>query len=145
VRGLRIGLAAALVLVGVLGVVGVAAAGGSVRDHLDSTYRRAPAAALEGAESDTLTYTSPRSPRVTADEIAGEWRPADRLQTAAGIFLRYSSVILAITPGTGGTSLITVDPSAQGYRRWFGYVGGRWGRGGGFGEDFRGGGPGVGK
>lgn len=144
---LRIGAAALVVLVGVLVLgTGLAQARGSVRSHLAATYEQVPNDQVPGAQPGTVTYRSPRPLLATADEIAGRWRPAARADDPAGVFLRYSSAIVAVTTAPDGQgSLVTYDESGAGYRRWYPYVGGVFGPGGRVGGSFRGGGPGTGK
>lgn len=90
------------------------------------------------------TYQAAGSPTVVAAEISRKFRPADRAYDPAGIFLRYSDAVVAVL-ATGAGSRIVVDDADRGYRRWYPYVGGRWGGPGGRGALFRGGGPGAGK
>lgn len=143
----RLGAASLLILLGLLVFgTGLAQARGSVRSYLDATYERVPNDQVAGAQAGTVTYRSERPPLETADRIADRWRPADRADDPAGVFLRYRSSIVAVTAGPEGQgSLITYDQASTGYRRWYPYIGGRFGPGGGAGEFFRGRGPGTGK
>lgn len=144
-RRTRLFVAGGLVVVCVLGIVGLAAGGGSVRGYLDQTFSRDDAADLPGATTSSRTYRSSEPPGPTADRIAAAWRPADRIDDATGTYLRYASTILAILPAPDSGSYIAVDDIDRGYSRWYLFVGPRWGRRVGFGEGFRGGGPGFGK
>lgn len=138
-------LAGALVVVGVAGIAGIAVAGGSVRGYLDATFARAEGDLVPGAAAGSRTYRSSEAPGPTADRIAAAWRPADRIDDASGSYLRYASSIVAVLPGPDGGAYVTYDDLDRGYRRWYVFVGPRWGRRVGFGEGFRGGGPGLGK
>ena len=80
-----------------------------------------------------------------AKDIAGAWKPADRLNDPSAIFLRYRGDYVAITPDSAGGSHIYVDDERRGYARWYPHVGGYWGTYSGPGEGIRGGGPGAGK
>ncbi|MGH3391391.1 MAG: DUF4247 domain-containing protein [Actinomadura sp.] len=89
-------------------------------------------------------YRASAPPTAVAAQISRRFRPADRAYDPAGIFLRYSDSVVAVL-ATGAGSRIVVDDANRGYRRWYPYVGGRWGGPGGRGALFRGGGPGAGK
>jgi len=125
-------------------VVGVGAMAllfrGSVRSWVDGRYTRVSSEA--GGRS--LVYTSPKTVGAVSSEIAGKWKPGQRLADPAGYFLRYDDTVVAVTP-SGRGSRITVDDEARGYARWYPFVGGWWGTYSGPGETFRGGGPGAGK
>jgi hypothetical protein len=133
-------VAAVLAVSGVVGVVTLLSAG-SVRSWIDGTFTRV--SGQPGGRS--LVYSSTQPPLSTADRIAGRWRPSDRLNEPGGSFLRYRDTIVAVTGDGGRGSRIYVDDDDDGYARWYPYLGGWWGTGGGSGSSFRGGGPGEGK
>lgn len=112
---------------------------GSPRSYIASHYIRVVSAGQDAA------YTSSKPPGLVAAEISRAWRPAQRLAVPGGYFLRYSNLIIAITPNAGGGSRITVDDERRGYSRWYGHIGSRWGTYRGPAETVRGGGPGAGK
>lgn len=116
---------------------------GSVRDYLAQKYDRVKTE----EEGRSVVYASSQSPGKVASSIAGEWKPAERINDPGGYFLRYRSAIVAVTAaGAGKTgSRIYVDDQRRGYSRWYPYLGGRWGTFSGPGETFRGGGPAAGK
>ncbi len=124
---------------------------GSVDSYIAKTFAPAAAGAVPGSTPTTRTFTSSDTPVKTADRIAKEWKPAERLNQPSGVFLRYQERIVAVTPAPNNGSFISVDDSRSGYNRWFPIVGGFWGStgvgGGGVGGagGFRGGGPGGGK
>jgi hypothetical protein len=89
------------------------------------------------------TFRASQPPSQVAARIAGKFRPADRVYASTGQFLRYSDEIVAVL-ADGAGSRITVDDPDRGYRRYYNYVGTRWGVGGRI-SDYRGGGPGSGK
>lgn len=126
----------------VLGLVALLAGSrGSPRQTIASRYELVD---REGGGS--AVYASSSKPRAVADEIAEEWRPAERINDPGGYFLRYGGAMVAVTAAPGGAgSRIYVDDDRRGYARWYPYVGGYWGTFSGRGEGFRGGGPGAGK
>lgn len=143
-RRLRIILGLALAGACLAGMVGVVAADGSVTQHVAARYQPVPADTVPGARPDSRAFRSADPPAATADAIAAAWTPAERLDDPTGVYLRYRDVLVAALPADGG-SWITVDRVQQGYARYYPVVGHRWGRRTGFGEGFRGGGPGFGK
>lgn len=137
---LHIVLGMVVAAVGAAVVLGVIVFGrGNVRDHVSGRYR------FVQRDGGSAVYSSPEAPSKVAGDIAGKWKPADRLSDPSGFFLRYRSDIVAITPEPGGGSRIFVDDEDRGYNRWYPIVGGNWGTYSGGGEGFRGGGPGAGK
>ncbi len=139
-RSAKLALAAVCLLLGLpLMAFALSRATGSPRSFIQSHYTR-----VSGAGSDAV-YTSPRPPGRVADEISRAWKPAQRLTDPGGHFLRYSNLIVAITPYERGGSRIYVDDERRGYSRWYPYVRGWWGSDRGRVESVRGGGPGAGK
>lgn len=138
-RTLRI-LALVLVVAGVGGIFALSQRG-SLRDHLLSTY------AVSAQDGRSYTLSSPKTVPDTAADIRSAWRPAEEVVDPGGTFLRYSDDIVAVTPNAQGGSTIYLDDEDRGYNRWFPYVVGFWGTGGGGGPigGTRGGGPGAGK
>ena len=112
---------------------------GSVRGHIDDRYERI------STSDGSARYRSSDPPSEVAADIAGEWKPAERLNDATGYFLQYRNTIVAVTAAAEGGSDIHVDDERRGYARWYPYVGGWWGTYSGGAEGTRGGGPGVGK
>ncbi len=111
--------------------------GGGIRSYLDDNFRR------QSASGHSIVYTSTAKPKSVYEQIRAARPPADTRLDPSGYFLRYSDDIVAITAnGTG--SRIYVDDERRGYAHWLPYVGGVWGTGG-YGDNFRGGGPGGGK
>ena len=115
----------------------------SVRNYVQDNYR------FEGEERSregrSLVYRSDQTPTRTAADIAAARTPADRRNTASGIFLRYSKDFVGVVPDGRGGSRVMVDDERRGYSHFYPYVGGFWGTYSGPGESFRGGGPGGGK
>ena len=115
----------------------------SVRNYVQDNYR------FEGEERSregrSLVYRSDQPPTRTAADIAAARTPADRRNTASGIFLRYSKDFVGVVPDGRGGSRVMVDDERRGYSHFYPYVGGFWGTYSGPGESFRGGGPGGGK
>lgn len=134
--------AGALALAGAV-MVGSALFSGdfSPRNYVADRYVRAPDQDLDGGAA--IAYTSSGPPTQVADEIAGEWRPADRYVDGSGVYLRYADDVIAVLPLTVG-SLILVEAIRTAYPRYYGVVGGYWGWRTGT-EGARGGGPGGGK
>lgn len=132
---LRLGVAAAAMAVALAGC-GSTSLGGYLQDN----YRQVTS--QDAGRS--RVFASTAAAAVTADQIAGRFRPLDRVRSPQGQFLRYDDVIVGVTP-TGAGSRIYLDPSDRGYRRWAAFVGPRWRPPVGRGEDFRGGGPSGGK
>lgn len=120
----------------------LASCGSSVRSYVDDTYERT------GSRDGAAVYTSPRSVSATVDDLTDRWKPADRVTSPAGVFLRYSEAIVAVHPRPGGgggdPTEIEVADERRGYGLWFPYVGGWFGSSG-RGGTVRGGGPGTGK
>lgn len=139
-RWLLIG-SAALALLGLTGLLAIFRGSGSLHSYLGGSY---PLVSSEN-NGRSLVFASADSPTTTVQRIATRWKPADRINDPAGIFLRYRDEMVVVTSdGTGG-SRIHVDDDRSGYARWYPYVGGSWGTFSGRGETFRGGGPGAGK
>ena len=138
-RGLKL-LALVLVVAGIAGIVALTTRG-SVRSHLLRTYE------VVERDGDSYVLRSPDTVTRTAADIADAWKPAERLVDPGGTFLRYSDDIVAVTPRAEGGSTVHLDDEDRGYDRWFPYVVGFWGVGGGGGPvgGTRGGGPGAGK
>lgn len=113
----------------------------SVRDFVADRYRLV--AERDGGRS--REYTSPEAPSQVVADITGRWKPAERLNDPAGYFLRYRDDYVVISPDGAGGSRIFVDDEEEGYRRWYGHVGGSWGSFSSPSEDVRGRGPGAGK
>jgi len=90
-------------------------------------------------------YSSPRPPSAVVAAISKRWPPGDRVNDPAGYFLRYRDDIVAVVPDGSGGSRIYVDDEEEGYRHWYGHVGGYWGTYTSQAENQRGGGPGAGK
>jgi hypothetical protein len=128
---------------GTLGVVGLLAltATTSVRDFVGDRYRLV--ASRDGGRS--REYTSPDPPSRVVAAIAGRWKPAERLNDPSGYFLRYRDDYVVVSSERAGGSRIYVDDEEEGYRHWYGHVGGNWGTYSGPAETVRGGGPGAGK
>ncbi|MGX6450136.1 DUF4247 domain-containing protein [Patulibacter sp. S7RM1-6] len=132
--GVLVAVVALLVL-----VLGLASCGGSVRGYVRDHY--AKVSSRNGSD----VYRSNDAVAKVTKDIAGAWKPADRVTDPGGVFLRYRDDLVAIRPRTGGGSEITVDDAERGYAHWYPYVGGWFGTYSGPGEGFRGGGPGSGK
>lgn len=130
--------AAGLVVAGLVAGGAVLGAAGSVEDWIAGRYTR-----VSGGGSSAV-YSSTSTPLAVADEIAGRWAPFDRAVTPNATYLRYDNLIVAVLAAQGG-SRIYLDPEREGYRRWYGALGSRWGIATGAGERWRGGGPGEGK
>jgi hypothetical protein len=125
-------------LVAGLGVIALVAAlltgGSSPRGWIAKKYTRTA----------TDTYRASGAPAKVASDITRKFRPSERADDSAGVFLRYSNAVVAVLPDGVQGSRITVDDADRGYRRYYSYVGHRWAaprRG----SSFRGGGPGEGK
>ena len=113
----------------------------SPRDLLDDRYRLV--ASQDGGRS--KEYASADPPSEVVSSISDRWPPADRVNDASGFFLRYRNDIVAVMSNGAGGSKIFVDDEEEGYRHWYGYVGGYWGTYSSQAETGRGGGPGSGK
>ncbi len=137
-------IALALTGVGVLGLIFAFTTFGGVREHIRETYQRTGTEPVPGDEDRTEVFASEQSVTETAEDISGQYEPADRRITSAGVFLRYEDDIVSIVPRAAGTRIL-LDDEDTGYRRGFVYLGGWWGTYSGRGEGFRGGGPGGGK
>lgn len=107
----------------------------SPKGWISSHYARTAAADV---------YRADQTPTRVAGTIGRRFKPLDRAYDPAGVFLRYSSVMVAVL-ADGRGSRVEVLPVGRGYRRYHSYVGGRWGGPGGRASSFRGGGPGSGK
>ncbi len=138
-RSLKL-LAAVLVLAGIAGIFALSQRG-SVRSHVLRTYD------VVSQEGDSYVLRSGKTVTATAADIRGAWKPAEELTDPGGTFLRYADDIVAVTPRAEGGSTVYLDDEDRGYNRWFPYVVGFWGFGGGGGPigSTRGGGPGAGK
>ncbi len=139
-RGALKVLALVLVLAGIGGIVALTRSG-SPRDHVLKTYQ------VVSQEGDSVTLRSPDPVSTTASDIRDAWKPAQEVVDPGGTFLRYSDLVVAVTPRVEGGSTIFLDDEQRGYNRWFPYVVGFWGLGGSGGPigGVRGGGPGTGK
>ena len=113
----------------------------SPRDFLSGNY--ALVSSQDGGRS--REYSSPKPPSEVVGAISKRWPPADRVNDPAGYFLRYRDDIVAVVPDGSGGSRIYVDDENEGYRHWYGHIGGYWGTYSSRSEDGRGGGPGAGK
>ena len=136
-------LGLSLAAVGVLAFAVLLALTGfrSPRDYLADNYTLV--SSQDGGRS--REYSSPRPPSEVVAAIARKWNPAERVNDPAGYFLRYRDDIIAILPDGSGGSRIYVDDEEEGYRHWYGHVGGYWGTYSSRSENERGGGPGAGK
>lgn len=114
---------------------------GSVRDFLADRYRLV--VARDGGRS--REYASPEPPSRVVAAITNRWKPAERLNDSAGYFLRYRDDYVVVTSDGAGGSRIHLDEEEEGYRRWYGHVGGSWGTFSSRSEDVRGRGPAAGK
>jgi hypothetical protein len=138
----KVALALGLALAAVLGIVALLNRGGPREFALDH---------YEKVSQDGSSYVlrSDKSVSPTAAEIRKAWKPAQELNDPAGVFLRYSNLVVAVTPDPErGGSTVYLDDERRGYNHWFPFVVGYWGTGGvgGFGGGgVRGGGPGAGK
>lgn len=128
-------LALAVVLVGLAAAL---LSRGGPREHLLATYD------VQSRDGDSAVLLSPHSVTRTAADIRSAWQPAQELTDPGGVFLRYSDLVVAVTPRAEGGSTVYVDDEDRGYTRWFPYVGGWWGTGSPV-DGTRGGGPGAGK
>jgi hypothetical protein len=136
------------IIAGVLGAVGLlvvvlalATGGSSPRGYIGGHYPRDAAHDIGG---EALAYTAGDPPSVVAEDISGEWSPADEYVDGSGVYLRYADDSVVILPLAAG-SLILVEALRTAYPRYHGVVGGYWGWNTRDGGDFRGGGPGAGK
>jgi len=132
-------VALVLVLAGIAGIVALSQRG-SVRAHVLRTYD------VVSQDGDSYVLRSPDTVSATAADIRSAWKPAEEVVDTGGTFLRYADDIVAVTPRAEGGSTVYLDDEDRGYNRWFPYVVGFWGVGGGgpIGGT-RGGGPGAGK
>ena len=139
----RPGLAVVALVLVVAGVAGIFALSqrGSVRSHVLNSYD------VVSQDGDSYVLRSPDTVSATAADIRSAWKPAEEVVDPGGTFLRYSDDIVAVTPRPEGGSTVYLDDEDRGYNRWFPYVVGFWGFGGGGGPigSTRGGGPGAGK
>ena len=137
----KVAIALALTLVAVLGIVALLNRGGPREYALDR---------YEQVSRDGRSYVlrSDKPVTETAAEIRKAWKPAQELNDPAGIFLRYSDLVIAVTPDPSSDgSTVYLDDEERGYAHWFPFIVGYWGTGGvggGIGG-VRGGGPGAGK
>ena len=137
-------IALALTGAGVVGLVLAFTTWGGVREHIRDTYVRTGTEQVPNDDDPTEVFASEQSVSQTADDIGGQFEPADRRVTPAGVFLRYKDDIVSIVQRDEGTRIL-LDDEDTGYRRGFVYLGGWWGTYSGRAEGFRGGGPGGGK
>ncbi len=124
-------VALVLVVAGIAGIVSLTQRG-SVRSHVLRTYD------VVSQDGDSYVLRSPDT--VTRDRCRHPRRleaRARRSSTPGGTFLRYSDDIVAVTPRAEGGSTVYLDDEDRGYNRWFPYVVGFWGVGGGGGPDRR--------
>ena len=135
-RGVLIALALAIGLV--LLLVALVTRGGP-REYLTDRYE------VQSRDGDSVVLLSPLSASETATDLREEWKPAQEVTDPAGFFLRYSNLIVAVTPRAEGGSTVYLDDERRGYVHWFPFIGGYWGTGGGGIGGTRGGGPGAGK
>ncbi len=139
----RPGLALVALVLVVAGIAGIVALSqrGSVRAHVLRTYD------VVSQDGDSYVLRSTDTVSATAADIRSAWKPAEEVVDPGGTFLRYSDDIVAVTPRAEGGSTVYLDDEDRGYDRWFPYVVGFWGVGGGGGPvgGTRGGGPGAGK
>ena len=91
---------------GLLGLVLTFASFGGVREYIADTYARVADERVPGDDDPTEVYASSRSVTDTAADIAGHHKPADRRVTEAGVFLRYSDDIVAVTHEPDGGSTV---------------------------------------
>jgi hypothetical protein len=137
-------LAIALVVLGVLGLVGIFACNQSVEGWLaDRCDRGAVERDPQGNRANT--FRCRESPSDVAADLAAAHEPADRRSTPEGHFLRYADDMVGIVSAEGGGSTAYLSDERNGYGFFFPFVGGWWGTYSGPGERFRGGGPGGGK
>jgi len=138
-RLLQLGIALALVVALVVLLVSLLSKGGP-REYVMDNYE------VESKDGSSAVLVSKDSVSQTASDIRKAWKPAQEVTDPAGIFLRYSDLVVAVTPRVEGGSTVYVDDEKRGYAHWFPFVGGFWGVGGGgpIGGT-RGGGPGAGK
>ena len=137
----KVALALGLSLVAVLAIVALLNRGGPREFALDS-YEQV------SRDGDSYVLRSDKPVSETAAEIREAWKPAQVLNDPAGVFLRYSDLVIAVTPDPGRDgSTVYLDDEERGYNHWFPFVVGYWGTGGGGGGigGVRGGGPGAGK
>ena len=139
-RWLKVAIALGLALVAVLGIVSLLGRGGP-KDFALGRYERV------SQDGDSYVLHSDKPVTATAAEIRDAWKPAQELTDPAGVFLRYSDLVVAVTPDPErGGSTVYLDDERRGYAHWFPYVGGYWGSPGVGGVGgVRGGGPGAGK
>ena len=137
VLGLALAGLGAVIFVGLLAFTGFR----SPRDFLTDNYTLV--SSQNGGRS--REYSSPKPPSEVVAAISRRWEPAERVNDPAGYFLRYRDDIVAVVPDGSGGSRIYVDDEEEGYRHWYGHVGGYWGTYSSQAEDGRGGGPGAGK
>ena len=97
---------------------------------------------MAGGPASTPPPSRPPGWRRTSPTVGS---PADRLNDSYGYFLRYRDDYVVVTSDGAGGSRIFVDDEEEGYRHWYGHVGGYWGTYSSPSEDNRGGGPGAGK
>ncbi|GAB3282530.1 DUF4247 domain-containing protein [Parasphingorhabdus pacifica] len=135
------GIAGVLALI--IAIVAISSFDSGPRGYVADRYERAAHLDLRG-DSDNRAYTSPRPPQVVEREITAKFRPRSQFTEAASIYLRYEDDAVVIKPRSAGSVIHVLDDD-EAYRRYGTIIGGRWGPIGGYGETFRGRGPGFGK
>lgn len=136
------------VLGGILAVIALIIAvnllffgGTSVANFVDNEFDRDTS---QDFDDDVRSYTSGEKPSAVSTLIVTDWKPLAQSADNSGVYLRYSSDAVVITPrGTGST--IQVMDADRAYRRYGGHTSGSWGWTSTHGGDFRGRGPGAGK
>jgi hypothetical protein len=138
-RRTKLIIAGVVVVLGIGGLIAAIATAQSPGGYIKSHYRHV------GSDDGAQVYASTKSASATATDIANAVKPADRLTTTSGVFLRYSNDYVAVLTQPAGGSRIEVSSGQTGYTHFYGYVGGFWGTYSGPAGAFRGGGPGAGK
>ena len=133
-RGALIALGCAVVLILLIVVM---LSRGSPREYLTDRY---PAESRDGS---SVVLLSKQTATQTAADLRKHWKPAQELVDPSGIFLRYSDLIVAVTPRAEGGSKVYLDDERRGYAHWYPFLIGNWGTGSPIGGT-RGGGPGAG-
>ena len=156
--------AIALVVLGLVGVLGVFACGSSVDSWLADNCRKGQME-RDPQGHRARAWDCKGTPSKVAASLAKAHSPADRRSTPEGHFLRYRDRMIGVLSarastatasagtvraidggGTGGNRTKVLDARERdGYGYFNTYVGGWWGSYGGRGESFRGGGPAAGK
>jgi hypothetical protein len=137
-RRTKLIIAGVVVALGIILLVASVVSAQSPSSYIKDHYRRI------GTDQGADVYASSKSATATATDIANAIKPADRLATPSGVFLRYSNDYVAVLAQPSG-SKIEVSTEQRGYSHFYGFVGGYWGTYSGPASSFRGGGPGAGK